>query len=232
MDHAAGFATSTCADHEPGIKGLRDLSVSWSRRRGRDHAQTACGDASGCAATSRGRMKVQGEIPVGPDVGPVGDRRGSNDASGGTRVPARVVVVWNGISSGRHRHRQAASPATRHVDVGLAGGGLPTIQGLRREAVIEQRCPGLRAVRGGMDEAFERPPTGTITRGCSRAPRLGGVSCTGAGRSSCARPKNVAQVVDKMMHACAARVQARHGARAWVLRDGKAGWVMGPTNEV
>jgi hypothetical protein len=44
--------------------------------------------------------------------------------------------------------------------------------------------------------------------------------------------KNVAHVVDKMLHACGGSAYKRDMELERYLRDGKAGWVMGPTNEV
>ena len=44
--------------------------------------------------------------------------------------------------------------------------------------------------------------------------------------------KNVAHTVDKMLHACGGSGYKRDMELERYLRDGKAGWVMGPTNEV
>jgi hypothetical protein len=44
--------------------------------------------------------------------------------------------------------------------------------------------------------------------------------------------KNVAHVADKMLHACGGSAYKRDMELERYLRDGKAGWVMGPTNEV
>jgi alkylation response protein AidB-like acyl-CoA dehydrogenase len=44
--------------------------------------------------------------------------------------------------------------------------------------------------------------------------------------------KNVAHVVDKMLHACGGTGFKPGLQIERLLRDGKAGWVMGPTNEV
>src|SRR5258706_16485050 len=44
--------------------------------------------------------------------------------------------------------------------------------------------------------------------------------------------KNVAHVVDKMLHACGGTGYKPGLGIERYLRDGKAGWVMGPTNEV
>ena len=44
--------------------------------------------------------------------------------------------------------------------------------------------------------------------------------------------KNVAHVVDKMLHACGGTGYKRDMELERYLRDAKAGWVMGPTNEV
>ncbi|MEI7692469.1 MAG: acyl-CoA dehydrogenase family protein, partial [Actinomycetes bacterium] len=44
--------------------------------------------------------------------------------------------------------------------------------------------------------------------------------------------KNAAHVVDKMLHACGGSAYKRDMEMERYLRDAKAGWVMGPTNEV
>jgi hypothetical protein len=44
--------------------------------------------------------------------------------------------------------------------------------------------------------------------------------------------KNVAHVTDKMLHACGGTGYKPGLGIERYLRDGKAGWVMGPTNEV
>ena len=44
--------------------------------------------------------------------------------------------------------------------------------------------------------------------------------------------KNTAYVVDKMLHACGGTGYKRDMELERYLRDAKAGWVMGPTNEV
>jgi hypothetical protein len=47
-----------------------------------------------------------------------------------------------------------------------------------------------------------------------------------------AAAKNVAHVTDKMLHACGGTGYKPGLGIERYLRDGKAGWVMGPTNEV
>src|SRR6266508_4546441 len=47
-----------------------------------------------------------------------------------------------------------------------------------------------------------------------------------------AAAKNVAHHVDKMLHACGGSGYKRDMELERYLRDAKAGWVMGPTNEV
>ena len=47
-----------------------------------------------------------------------------------------------------------------------------------------------------------------------------------------AAAKNVAHVTDKMLHACGGSGYKRDMELERYLRDGKAGWVMRPTNEV
>jgi hypothetical protein len=47
-----------------------------------------------------------------------------------------------------------------------------------------------------------------------------------------AAAKNVAHVTDKMLHACGGTGYKPALGIERYLRDGKAGWVMGPTNEI
>ena len=44
--------------------------------------------------------------------------------------------------------------------------------------------------------------------------------------------KNVAHVADKMLHACGGTAYKPQLGIERYLRDGKAGWVMGPSNEI
>ena len=68
---------------------------------------------------------------------------------------------------------------------------------------------------------------------CSRLARpRAPTSCTGLWQIKFEAAKNVAHVVDKMLHACGGSGYKRDMELERYLRDAKAGWVMGPTNEV
>jgi alkylation response protein AidB-like acyl-CoA dehydrogenase len=117
----------------------------------------------------------------------------------------------------------------KHVDVGLRVADYPTIQDYVGEAVMDTNAARLFAlsVAQAMDEATDnntRPiPPGEF----ARANFL-----HWAWQIKFIAAKNTAHVVDKMLHACGGTGYKRDMELERYLRDAKAGWVMGPTNEV
>jgi alkylation response protein AidB-like acyl-CoA dehydrogenase len=106
----------------------------------------------------------------------------------------------------------------------------PTIQDAVGEAIMDTNARRMftlsaaQACDGATNGAQDNPPIGELARG-NYLHWLWQIKFEAA--------KNVAQVVDKMLHCCGGTGYKKEPLELErYLRDGKAGWVMGPTNEV
>jgi alkylation response protein AidB-like acyl-CoA dehydrogenase len=117
----------------------------------------------------------------------------------------------------------------RHVDVGLRVADYPTIQDYVGEAVMDTNASRLFAhsVAQAMDNATDHNTIKLPPGEFARANFL-----HWAWQIKFVAAKNTAHVVDKMLHACGGTGYKRDMELERYLRDAKAGWVMGPTNEV
>jgi alkylation response protein AidB-like acyl-CoA dehydrogenase len=226
---SAGFADFYVVQTtSPDFKGYDDLSVFVVDAEDA-HAQPALWDALGLRGNQSGGLDVNGEIPAEQIVGPVGDGAESNDESVDPWFLVGSSSVWNGIAMGAIDIAKRHTTRKRHVDVGLRVADYPTIQDYVGEAVIDTNACRVfsLSVADAMDRATDsnrrvlRPGT------TARAAYL-----HWAWQIKFAAAKNVAHVVDKMLHACGGSGYKRDMELERYLRDAKAGWVMGPTNEV
>jgi alkylation response protein AidB-like acyl-CoA dehydrogenase len=226
---SAGFADFYVVQTtSPDFKGYDDLSVFVVDAQDA-HAQPALWDALGLRGNQSGGLDVQGEIPADQLVGPVGDGAESNDESVDPWFLIGSSSVWNGISMGAIDIAKRHTTRKRHVDVGLRVCDYPTIQDYVGEAVIDTNAARVFAlsVAGAFDRATDSNRRVLQPGTTARAAYL-----HWGWQLKFAAAKNVAQVVDKMLHACGGSGYKRDMEIERYLRDGKAGWVMGPTNEV
>jgi alkylation response protein AidB-like acyl-CoA dehydrogenase len=187
-------------------------------------------DALGLRGNQSGPIEVENvEIPAEQIVGPEGDGAASNDESVDPWFLIGSSSVWNGIAMGAIDIGKRQTTRKRHVDVGLRVADYPTIQDYVGEAVMDTNASRLfvYSVAQAMDNATEhntvQPPPGEF----ARANYL-----HWAWQIKFIAAKNTAHVVDKMLHACGGTGYKRDMELERYLRDAKAGWVMGPTNEV
>jgi alkylation response protein AidB-like acyl-CoA dehydrogenase len=226
---SAGFADFYVVQTtSPDFKGYDDLSVFVVDAEDA-HAQPALWDALGLRGNQSGGLDVQGEIPADQIVGPVGDGAESNDESVDPWFLLGSSSVWNGISMGAIDIAKRHTTRKRHVDVGLRVCDYPTIQDYVGEAVIDTNA--CRTFVLSVAEAFDRV-TDSNTRVLQPGTTARAAFLHWAWQMKFAAAKNVAGVVDKMLHACGGSGYKRDMELERYLRDGKAGWVMGPTNEV
>jgi len=226
---SAGFADFYVVQTtSPDFKGYDDLSVFVVDAEDA-HAQPALWDALGLRGNQSGGLDVQGEIPGDQIVGPVGDGAESNDESVDPWFLLGSSSVWNGISMGAIDIAKRHTTRKRHVDVGLRVCDYPTIQDYVGEAVIDTNA--CRTFVLSVAEAFDRV-TDSNTRVLQPGTTARAAFLHWAWQMKFAAAKNVAGVVDKMLHACGGSGYKRDMELERYLRDGKAGWVMGPTNEV
>jgi len=226
---SAGFADFYVVQTtSPEFKGYDDLSVFVVDAEDA-HAQPALWDALGLRGNQSGGLDVAGVIPGNQIVGPVGDGAESNDESVDPWFLLGSSSVWNGISMGAVDIAKRHTTRKKHVDVGLRVADYPTIQDYVGEAIIDTNACRVFAL--SIAEAFDRA-TDNNQRVLQPGTTARAEFLHWAWQIKFAAAKNVAHVVDKMLHACGGSGYKRDMELERYLRDGKAGWVMGPTNEV
>jgi len=226
---SAGFADFYVVQTtSPEFKGYDDLSVFVVDAEDA-HAQPALWDALGLRGNQSGGLDVSGLIPAEQIVGPVGDGAESNDESVDPWFLLGSSSVWNGISMGAVDIAKRHTTRKRHVDVGLRVADYPTIQDYVGEAIIDTNACRVFAL--SIAEAFDRA-TDNNRKALQPGTTARAEFLHWAWQIKFAAAKNVAHVVDKMLHACGGSGYKRDMELERYLRDGKAGWVMGPTNEV
>jgi alkylation response protein AidB-like acyl-CoA dehydrogenase len=227
---SAGFADFYVVQTtSPDFSGYDDLSV-FVIDKDDVKAQPSLWDALGLRGNQSGPLEVDNaEIPEDRIVGPVGDGAASNDESVDPWFLIGSSSVWNGISLGAIDIAKRHTTRKRHVDVGLRVADYPTIQDYVGEALIDTNASRLfvLSVARAMDQATENNTKVLEPGQTARADYL-----HWAWQIKFVAAKNVARVVDKMLHACGGSGYKRDMELERYLRDGKAGWVMGPTNEV
>src|SRR6516162_5273645 len=213
----------------PDFTGYDDLSVFVIDG---EHikAQPSLWDALGLRGNQSGPIEVPGvDIPGDQIVGPEGDGAASNDESVDPWFLIGSSSVWNGLAMGAIDIAKRHTTRKRHVDVGLRVADYPTIQDYVGEAVIDTNACRVfsLSVADAMDRATDNNRRVLRPGTTARAAYL-----HWAWQIKFSAAKNVAHVVDKMLHACGGSGYKRDMELERYLRDAKAGWVMGPTNEV
>ena len=214
----------------PDFKGYDDLSVFVVDKE-HCEAQPSLWDALGLRGNQSGAISFTDvEIP-GDAARRAGGRRRHLERRGRRPVvPDRLLVGVERARARRDRHREAAHDPQAPRRRRHARRRLPDDPGLRRPGGDgDERLPPVRATPSPR-RSTARPRT---TRSCSsRACSRAATSSTGPGRSSSSPRRTSRTHVDKMLHACGGSGYKRDMELERYLRDAKAGWVMGPTNEV
>ena len=190
-------------------------------------------DGMGLRGNQSGTLLVDNvTIPADRLVGPIGDGAPSNDEAVDPFFMLLSSAVWNGISLGLIDITKRHTTRKTHVDVGMRVADYPTIQDYVGEAVIDTNTS--RAFVYQMGKAMD-----DLTNNCDWSIHKGDVTVLPRAtvlhwmwQVKFAAAKNVANVSDKMLHACGGTGYKPALGIERYLRDGKAGWVMGPTNEV
>ncbi|MEM7226737.1 MAG: acyl-CoA dehydrogenase family protein [Pseudomonadota bacterium] len=189
-------------------------------------------DGLGLRGNQSGPMKVDNVvIPQERLVGAVGDGAASNDETVDPYFLLCSSACWNGISLGLIDIAKQHTTQKKHVDVGLRVCDYPTIQDYVGEAIIDTN--GARAFVFQMAQALDQATDHndwSIHADPAHLPRADYLPWMWQVKFAAA--KNVANVSDKMLHACGGTGYKPALGIERYLRDGKAGWVMGPTNEV
>ncbi|MDZ4791532.1 MAG: acyl-CoA dehydrogenase family protein [Hyphomicrobiales bacterium] len=189
-------------------------------------------DGLGLRGNQSGALEVRDRvIPLDRIVGPVGDGAPSNDETVDPYFLLCSSSCWNGISLGLIDIAKAHTTRKTHKDVGLRVADYPTIQDYVGEAIIDTNAS--RSLVFLMAQALDGVTNNndwSIHQDLTALPRAQVLHWMWQVKFTAA--KNVAHVSDKMLHACGGTAYKPQLGIERYLRDGKAGWVMGPSNEI
>jgi len=169
------------------------------------------------------------DIPADQVVGPLGDGAASNDEAVDPWFLIGSSSCWSGIAMGAIDIAKRHTTRKRHVDVGLRVADYPTIQDYVGEAVMDTNAARIFTL--SVAQAFDKA-TDDNTKVLEIGETARADFLHWAWQIKFVAAKNTAHVVDKMLHACGGSAYKRDMEMERYLRDAKAGWVMGPTNEV
>ena len=189
-------------------------------------------DALGLRGNQSGTLLVDGvTIPAQRMVGPAGDGTASNDEIVDPFFLLCSSACWNGIALGAMDIAKKHVTRKKHVDVGMRVADYPTIQDYFGEAIIDtSACRLYTFSMGQLMDQLTNNCDWSLHADTSALPRSAYLHWYWQIKFSAA--KNVARVCDKMLHACGGSGFKKDMEVERYLRDGKAGWVMGPTNEI
>ncbi len=164
-------------------------------------------------------------------VGPRGDGAASNDECVDPFFLLCSSSCWNGIALGLIDIAKRHTTMKKHVDVGMRVADYPTIQDYFGEALADTNASRSLTfmLAKSMDDVTNNCDW-SIHKDLKALPRAQFLHWMWMVKFTAA--KNVAHVADKMLHACGGTGYKPGLGIERYLRDGKAGWVMGPTNEV
>ena len=189
-------------------------------------------DALGLRGNQSGTLLVDGaEVPNLRMIGTQGEGAVSNDEIVDPFFLLCSSACWNGIALGAIDLAKRHTTRKKHVDVGMRVADYPTIQDYFGEAIMDTNASRCFVFSMGklMDDLTNNCDW-SIHADADALPRADHLHWYWQIKFTAA--KNVAHVCDKMLHACGGSGFKKDMEIERYLRDGKAGWVMGPTNEV
>jgi alkylation response protein AidB-like acyl-CoA dehydrogenase len=195
-------------------------------------ADPASWDGLGMRGNQSGPIEVDTTLKKDRLVGPVGDGASSNDECVDPFFLLCSSACWNGISMALIDIAKRHTTSKTHKDVGMRVADYPTIQDYVGEAIIDTNsCRAFNFVMAQAMDSVTNNCDWSIHSDLKALPRAQFLAWMWQVKFAAA--KNVAHVTDKMLHACGGTgYKPRPLEIERYLRDGKAGWVMGPTNEV
>ena len=189
-------------------------------------------DAMGLRGNQSGTLEVDAvSLPASRIVGPIGDGVISNDEIVDPFFLLCSSSCWNGIAMGAIDIAKMQTTRKKHVDVGMRVADYPTIQDYVGEAIMTTNaCRIFSFSMGRLMDDLTNNCDWSLHDNIVATPRAAYLHWYWQIKFMAA--KNVAEVCDKMLHACGGTGYKKDLGIERYLRDGKAGWVMGPTNEV
>ncbi|MDQ3145327.1 MAG: acyl-CoA/acyl-ACP dehydrogenase, partial [Actinomycetota bacterium] len=196
---SAGFADFYVVQTtSPDFSGYDDLSVFVVDAEDAQ-ARPELWDALGLRGNQSGSLNIDGMVPGGHVIGPVGDGAASNDESVDPWFLIGSSSVWNGISLGAIDIAKRHTTRKRHADVGMRVCDYPTIQDYVGEALMDTNA--CRIFTASVAQAMDRATDGN-TRVLAPGETARADFLHWAWQIKFEAAKNVAHVCDKMLHAC------------------------------
>ena len=189
-------------------------------------------DGMGLRGNQSGPIEIKDlKAPADRLIGPVGDGATSNDEATDPFFLFGTASCWNGIAMGMIDIARRHTTRKKHVDVGLRVCDYPTIQDYIGKALITTNASRMLTLSTcrQMDDTTNNCDW-TIHSDPEALPRSELVPWSWSAKYTAS--SNVTEVSDKMLHACGGTAYKAGLGMERLLRDGKAGWVMAPTNEV
>jgi alkylation response protein AidB-like acyl-CoA dehydrogenase len=186
----------------------------------------------GLRGNQSGPMEIDGVV-VPPDrlIGPAGDGAGSNDEATDPYFMLGTAACWNGVSMGAIDIVKRHTTRKTHADVGLKVADYPSIQDYVGNALAETNAS--RALTYQIAQAMDRVTNNndwSIHEDIAARPRTTLVQWSWQVKYVAA--KNVVAVTNDMMSAGGGTAYKPELGLERYWRDGRAGWLMAPTNEV
>jgi alkylation response protein AidB-like acyl-CoA dehydrogenase len=231
---SGGFADFYVAQTvSPDFKGnYADLSV-FLVYKDEVQARPSEWDAMGMRGNQSGPVDIKDvELPPERIIGPVGDGGRSNDEAVDPLGLIMLSASYNGIALGAIDIAKQHTTRKVHSDVGMRVADYPTIQDYVGESIMDTQASRLYTFEMArrMDD---------VTNGCDWSIHEDNLTVMPRAQylpwlwqSKFLASRNASTVADRMLQACGGTGYKRELGIERLLRDAKAGWVMGPTNEV
>lgn len=215
----------------PGFKGDYSNLTEFLVFQDEVRAHTGDWSALGLHGNQSGPLITEGKFPKSRQVGPIGDGSASNDEAVDPYFLLLTAACWNGIALGCIDIGVRHVTQKRHADKGMRVCDYPTIQDYFGESITNTNACRLMcfSVAEGMDKVTNDNDW-SIHKDLKLLPRFGFLHWCWQLKFQCA--KAVSSTSDTMLRACGGTGFKTDLGLERLLRDGKAGWVMGPSNEV
>ncbi len=190
-------------------------------------------DAMGMRGNQSGPVTFT-DVVVAKDrmVGPLGDGALSNDEALDPIGLLMLGACFNGLSMAAIDLAKRQATRKTHADVGMRVADYPTIQDYVGDAIMSTQSSRLYTFSVGqlLDSVTENCDWTLHERDPKASPRA--EYLTWGWMSKFIAAKNVYEVSDRMLNVCGGSGYKKDLLIERVVRDAKAGWLMGPTNEV
>lgn len=187
--------------------------------------------ALGLHGNQSGPMLVDALLTADRLVGPVGDGAKSNDEVVDPFFLLLSSSCWNGLALAAIDLAKRQVTQKRHADVGLRVCDYPTIQDYFGDCVADVNASRAAVLQVAQAlDAVTNQCDWSLHEDVDALPRSAFLPWGWQIKYTAA--KVAGRVVDEMLHAAGGSGYKRDLGLERVLRDAKAGWVMGPSNEV